>query len=136
MTQIADLIEIKPQVLEFGFTVDWPQLAMLQKVLEPLSLFTVQLQSEQYTAGQYAMHVLQCESRLGRIVRKEIQYADDAQRMLEILRKRSMAVTKSMHFAAAVYLDPRFVHKSVTYFTKEELTGIVVSFHHQMQSTI
>lgn len=107
---------------------------MLQKVLEPLSLFTVQLQAEQYTAGQFAMHLFQCESKLSRIVRKEPQYAESARRMIELLMKRSLAVTKSMHFAAAVYLDPRFSHKSgAPYFTEEEQRGIVVRFHFQIQ---
>lgn len=56
---------------------------MLQKVL-PLLFITIHQQAEQYTAGQYAMHVFQ--SRLGRIVRKDPQYAGDAQRMLELLK--------------------------------------------------
>lgn len=103
----------------------------LHDVLEPLERLTKKLQAEQYLPGDLVFDVYDCQMKLSSISRRNPVLRNMAEDMLEKLSNRLKLITKNIQFAAALYMDPRFVHRTMgdNFLTSQQQLEVVVCTH-------
>lgn len=114
------MIAIRPQLTQSQIPIEWDQLIMMRDVLKPLYVFTKELQRVQYTAGDYYISYGIAAYELARIARKQPDVREAALEMRSALANRSEAITCTMQFQAALYMDPRYTNETTTLNTEEQ----------------
>lgn len=102
----------------------------MRDILKPLEELTTHLQKEEYLAGDFMYNVVDCRRALLKLA-KEPGNAVPANDLLAKLDTRMKMITKNIQFAAALYMDPRYVHSSMgdAYLTEQDLVEVVVRIH-------
>ena len=119
-------MNIKEKLLESGIAVDWSRIDELMEVLKPVQVLSKELQRKQKTPGDLVADLFECNYYLGKATKKGNH---DATRMTECLDNRLKPIMETIQFEAAMFFDPRYVHQSVSQFTNQRLTQIIVSIY-------
>lgn len=126
--QLQSLLKIQEHLSQSGIRIEWTNVKKLHDVLEPLERLTRKLQAEQYLAGDLMFDLYDCQMQLRSMSRRNPELRTMVDDMLEKIAHRAKLITKNIQFAAALYMDPRFVHRTmgINYLTPDQQLEIVV----------
>lgn len=125
---MQSLLKVQEHLTHSGIRIDWTNVKKLHDVLSPLERLTKKLQAEQYLPGDLMFDVYECQMKLDSISRRSPELRNMAEDMLEKLGHRLKLITKNIQFAAALYMDPRFVHRTMgtNFLTSDQQLEVVV----------
>lgn len=102
--------------------IEWAKVKELLAVLKPVHILTKNLQTEQYVDVDFLADLNRC---------MVTSYRETAESLAAALKERFKGILGNIQFAAAIYLDPRFVHVEVTdLFEPDHEEEIIVSIYY------